>query len=523
MKPDEKQRPLRILVLEDEQDDFDLLIRQLEREGLQFQHLRVQTEPDFTRELKDFGPDVVISDFHMPHFDGLSALRIHLKSRADTPFLFVSGTIGEETAVEALKQGATDYLLKGHLLRLGQAVRRAVEEARANAERRRLELELFHSQKMEAIGRLAGGVAHDFNNLLTAILGYSELLANGLKPGDPMLEGLTEIRNAGRRAAELTRQLLAFGRKQVLSPRVTDVNEVLTGLLRLMARLIGEDIDLKTQFEPRLKSVFVDPGQLEQVVMNLVVNSRDAMPRGGTIILGTRMASPDARVLAASEGARTGLHVVVEVVDTGSGMTPETISRMFEPFFTTKGVGKGTGLGLATVYGIVHQSGGFIDVESTPGHGTVFRIYFPPAPLPASAAPTPAQPAPLPSGSGCILLVEDEETVRRLAAQVLRAKGYKVIEAISGVAAMALSRESQTLDLLLTDLVMPKMGGYELASLLRKDRPELRVIFMSGYSPDAVLEGSPPARGETFLSKPFSPQELVRCVQEKLNPQEKAK
>jgi two-component system, cell cycle sensor histidine kinase and response regulator CckA len=516
MKTDDKQRPLRILVLEDEQDDFDLLIRQLNKDGISFQHRRVQTESDFTRELKEFGPDLVISDYHMPHFDGLSALRLHLKECSDTPFMFVSGTIGEDVAVQALKEGATDYLLKGHLMRLGQAVRRAVEESRANAERRRLELELFHSQKMEAIGRLAGGVAHDFNNLLTAILGYSDLLANGLKPEDPMREGLTEIRNAGQRAAELTRQLLAFGRKQVLSPRVSDVNDVLGGLLKLISRLIGEDIELKTHFEPKLKHVFVDPGQLEQVVMNLVVNSRDAMPKGGTILLNTRMSSPDARVLASSEGARPGAHVVVEVVDSGGGMPPEVMARMFEPFFTTKGVGKGTGLGLATVYGIVHQSGGFIDVESTVGRGTVFRVYLPPATGPASTV-TPAAPAAAtPAGTGTILLVEDEETVRKLAMHVLRAKGYTVLEASSGSAAIELAREHKRIDLLLTDLVMPRMGGHDLATALRKDIPGLRVVFMSGYAPEAVLEGTAPARGETFLSKPFSPAELTKCVQEKL-------
>ncbi|KAF0243832.1 MAG: hypothetical protein FD180_3048 [Planctomycetota bacterium] len=516
MKVDDKLRPFRILVLEDEEDDFDLLVRQLHREGISFQTRRAQTENDFMRELGEFTPDIVISDYAMPAFNGLAALRIHLKSHSEIPFLFVSGTIGEETAVQALKEGATDYLLKGHLMRLGQAVRRAVEESRARVDKKRLELELYHSQKMEAIGRLAGGVAHDFNNLLTAIMGYAELLSNGVKAGDPTFEGLDEIRKAGRRAAELTRQLLAFGRKQVLSPRKTDVNEILAGLLKLVARLIGEDILLKTQLGSGLKDVFVDPGQLEQIIMNLVVNSRDAMPRGGTIILSSRMSEPDTRVLGSCEGARPGRHVVVEVIDTGTGMTPETMSRMFEPFFTTKEVGKGTGLGLATVYGIVRQSGGFIDVESTPGHGSVFRVFFPPAVGATVHAPPPPAPVALPPGTGNILLVEDEEVVRKIAVQVLRAKGYNVIEAASGVSAVSLAREQTTLDLLLTDLVMPKMGGRELATLIREDRPDIRVVYMSGYSADSVMEGAAPEAGAAFLNKPFTPQELLRMVQEQL-------
>ncbi|MCC6740394.1 MAG: response regulator [Planctomycetia bacterium] len=512
----DKNRPLRILVLEDEQDDFDLLIRQLRKEELAVETRRVQTEADFKRELGDFRPDLVISDYAMPAFNGLAALRIHVKTTPDTPFLFVSGTIGEDTAVQALKEGATDYLLKGHLMRLGQAVRRAVDESRARVEKRRLELELYHSQKMEAIGRLAGGVAHDFNNLLTAIMGYTEIMEEGLPPGDPMRGNLSEVRNAGRRAADLTRQLLAFGRKQVLTPRVTDVNEVLSGLLRLVARLIGENIELKTNLEPGLKNIYVDPGQLEQVIMNLVVNARDAMPRGGAILLGTRMAEPDAGVLAVSEGARPGLHVLLEVVDNGSGMSPETMARMFEPFFTTKGVGKGTGLGLATVFGIVRQSEGFIHVESAPGRGSVFSVYFPPATVPGLPPGRPLPPVPLPPGTGTILLVEDEEAVRKLAAHVLSAKGYRVLEAESGIAARDLVGDKEAIDLLLTDLVMPKMGGHDLAVHLRRNRPGLRVIYMSGYAPDAVLEGMPPEPGATFLNKPFSTQELVRKVQEKL-------
>ncbi|MDR7460778.1 MAG: PAS domain S-box protein [Armatimonadota bacterium] len=373
--------------------------------------------------------------------------------------------------------------------------------------RQQMEQQLRQAQKMDAVGRLAGGVAHDFNNVLTVITGRCELLLRRLEQGSPTRRDVELMLEAARRASALTRQLLAFSRMQKLELRVLDINEVVRGMEKLLRRLIGEDVELVLQLAPALGRVRADRGQLEQVVMNLVVNAREAMPRGGRITLTTNGMDrwPDGSERAA---------VVLAVDDTGIGMDAATRARIFEPFFTTKRE-RGTGLGLATVYGIVKQSGGEIVVESEPGQGTTFRIYLPRV----EAEPDPDEEVaeePVPGGTETILLVEDEAEVRRLARDILREHGYAVHEAADGEEGLRRARDA-AFDLLVTDVVLPRVGGVELARRLSAVRPGLRVLYMSGYTEDDMTFRSLAAREVPFLSKPFSPASLLRAVRQALD------
>jgi hypothetical protein len=384
-------------------------------------------------------------------------------------------------------------------------------------ERRHLEAQLRQSQKLEAIGTLAGGVAHDFNNLLTTILGYSELVLQQLDADSPLREEVGEIQRAGERAAGLTHQLLAFSRKQVLAPVVLDLNTAVADMQKMLQRLIGEDVSLAAVLDPNLWCVRADPGQIEQVIVNLVVNARDAMPRGGKVTIETRNIDLDDSYVRVHAYVRPGEHVCLSVSDTGTGMDVQTRSRIFEPFFTTKGPAKGTGLGLSTVYGIVKQSGGSIEVYTEPGRGTSFKVYLPRVfGSEERAAPQARRPAP--SGSETVLLVEDEEAVRRLARLVLEKIGYTVLEAGSAEEALSLTADSaHRVDLVLTDSVMPGMSGPELAQRLRTERSNLKVLFMSGYTDDAIVRHGLLDAREAFLQKPFTPDLLARKVREVLD------
>ena len=373
-------------------------------------------------------------------------------------------------------------------------------------ERKALEEQLLHAQKLDAVGRLAGGVAHDFNNLLTALGGHAEFLVAGLDPDDPRRHEAEEIRRIGERAAHLTRHLLAFSRRQMLQPRVLDLTELVGELEKMLTRLIGEHIELRSVAAPDLWPVEADPGQLEQVVVNLIVNARDAMPTGGTLTIELG----NAEVEDGADGALPGRYVRVAVTDTGLGLDPGVREHLFEPFFTTKELGKGTGLGLATTYGIVEQSGGFIRVESEPDRGTRFEVYFP------ASERAPEQPAPLPADAGggreTVLLVEDEEVVRDVVRQMLERQGYEVLVAGDGEEALALAEEHRGhIDVLATDVVMPRMSGRELADRLLPLRPGLPVLFMSGYTEDpAVWDGLEERRA--FLQKPFSVSDLSAAL-----------
>jgi signal transduction histidine kinase/CheY-like chemotaxis protein len=377
--------------------------------------------------------------------------------------------------------------------------------------------QLVQAQKMEAIGQLAGGVAHDFNNLLTVIGGRSSLLLRRLRPDDPARRDIELIASTADRAASLTRQLLAFSRKQVLQPKPINLNTLVAGVAPMLKRLIGEHIEIVIVPARNLGSVMADPGQMEQVIVNLVVNARDAMPEGGTLRIETSDHEVPEGGLAAHGGrVPPGPYITVSIQDTGSGMDPATLARIFEPFFTTKAPGKGTGLGLSTVHGIVHQSGGHLAVESAPGRGTTFTIYLPRIQEPAGAAETRENLRPsLVGGAGTVLLVEDDEELRRLASDILQAAGYTVVEAGDPLEALVLGEERPgPIDLLLTDMVMPAMRGPELAARLRATRPGLRVLFMSGYADEVAGVGRAGDPAPAFLPKPFSPHELTTKVRE---------
>ncbi len=385
-------------------------------------------------------------------------------------------------------------------------------------ERMRLEDQLRQSQKMEAVGRLAGGVAHDFNNLLSVIVGHTTLARKKLPAGDPLQRHTDQVMRAAERAGALTRQLLAFSRKQVLQPRILDLGTVVSDLCRMLPRLIGEDIEVVTRSEPELGRVRVDPGQIEQVIMNLIVNARDAMPRGGRLTVETSNAFLDETALASQPEVAPGRYVQLTVTDTGEGMTPEVQARAFEPFFTTKELGKGTGLGLSTVFGIVKQSDGHIEIASTLGEGSSFRIYLPQvgedaeAPAPPVAAASPA------NGSETILLVEDEDALRDLARESLALNGYTVIEASQGVAALDIARNyGSPIHLMVTDVVMPGMNGRQLAEQVTLLRPAMKVLYISGHADEVLQHHGALDPGLEFIGKPFTPDALAAKVRSVLD------
>jgi two-component system, cell cycle sensor histidine kinase and response regulator CckA len=383
-------------------------------------------------------------------------------------------------------------------------------------ERKQLEVQLSLSQQLEAIGRLSGGVAHDFNNLLGVIIGYSEALQQRLSPDDPNREAIDEIRNAGERAASLTQQLLAFSRKQVLELKVLDLNTIVADVEKILSRLIGEDIGLRLALSPQPAMVKADRSQIEQVLLNLAVNARDAMPQGGALIIETADVAYDQSSPRQRPYLVPGQYVLLKVTDTGCGMDAALQSRIFEPFFTTKGKGKGTGLGLATVYGVIKQSGGYILVESEVGRGTTFEVYLPSV-AEAVESPVEARRPARPGHDRAILLVEDEHSLRKLTLRTLREIGYTVLEAQDARQALEIAApEEIVIDLLLTDVVMPGMSGPALAGALCARRPEVRVLYMSGYTdgeiaPHGVLEA-----GTAILRKPFTCEQLVHCVEEAL-------
>ena len=385
-------------------------------------------------------------------------------------------------------------------------------------ERKRLEVQFRQAQKMEAVGRLAGGVAHDFNNLLTLINGYSEMVLEGRDSSDPLRGPLEEIRKAGDRAASLTRQLLAFSRQQVLAPRVLDLNALVAEVEKMLRRLIGEDVDLALVRAPALGRVKADPGQIDQILMNLAVNARDAMPQGGKLVIETANVELDEAYADRHSVVTPGRYVMLAVSDTGIGMNAETQSHIFEPFFTTKEKGKGTGLGLAMVYGIVKQSGGYIWVYSEPGRGTTFKIYLPQVEEAAESVRASEAPRRPIAGAETILLVEDEEAVRALAARILQDLGYKVLESTSPEDALQIGeRLKEPIHLLLTDVVLPRMSGRKIAEHLAFLRPDIKVLYMSGYTDDTVFRNGVLETGTAFLQKPFTPTGLARKTREVLD------
>ncbi|PYO92200.1 MAG: hybrid sensor histidine kinase/response regulator [Gemmatimonadetes bacterium] len=629
---------VRVLMVEDNDNDAVLINRELARLTPPPAVQHVRTKPAFATALEGFAPHAILSDHNIPGFGGWEALEIAQRARPDVPFILVTGSLDEETAVRYLKGGAADYILKDRLVRLGPALLEALERARqrealreqerllrqiidANpslifvkdwngrfvlvnqatahvygttvdalvgktdgdfnrnteevahflrddrdvmssgqskiiaeepvtnpagetrwfqtikvplrspaegtatllgvateiTERKRLEEQLLQSQKMEAVGQLAGGVAHDFNNILTAIVGYTDLLAAELASNVRQLEDLEEIRKAARRAAALTRQLLAFSRKQVLEPRIIDVNAVVLNLDKMLRSLISENIELKTDLADNLGAARADPNQIEQVIMNLAINARDAMPDGGTVTIETGNVTLDDAYAGQHVSVIPGEYVMLAVSDTGCGMDAKTQSRIFEPFFTTKPAGRGTGLGLSTVYGIVKQTGGNIWLYSEPGKGTTFKVYLPAiAALPEDIGKVAPAEAPR-RGAGTVLVVEDDEQLRRLTHRALDAQGYTVLVADRGGTALDIARRHKgEIDLLLTDVIMPDTNGRKLAETIRAARPGMRVLYMSGYPDGAIASHGMLEPGVAYLAKPFTTEAITRRVREVL-------
>ena len=393
-----------------------------------------------------------------------------------------------------------------------------IERRRAEIALHESEARLQQSQKLEAIGRLAGGVAHDFNNLLTVILSYSEMLRGELESEQRPSPELDEVIAAGRRAAELTRQLLAFGRQQVLQPKVLDLNRVVSHLKRMIRRLVGDDVDLVFVPGADLGRVLADPGQIEQLVVNLVVNARDAMPQGGKLTIESANAQLGEEFASGRHELAPGEYVMLAVSDTGVGMAPEVAARVFEPFFTTKEAGRGTGLGLAMVHGVVQQSGGAVSVYSEPGHGTTFKIYLPRVDAPLEAEHVPVAPTRALAGHERVVVLDDAVAVREVAVRALRGHGYAVIEAGDAVEAFAAcTSPGAPVDLLVTDVVMPAVSGPELARRVREVHSGVRVLYMSGYTDQALIHQGLRMPGTAFLQKPFTPDALARRVREILD------
>jgi two-component system cell cycle sensor histidine kinase/response regulator CckA len=508
---------LNILVVEDSEDDSRLTLRELESAGYEVKHIRVDTEESLRGALTQPGWDLVISDYNVPGFGGVAALGIVREQYPELPFIFVSGTIGEETAVAAMRAGANDYVMKSNLNRLAPAIERELLQVAVRHERQTLEAQLRQSQKMEAIGRLAGGVAHDFNNLLTAIMGYGQLMAMRMKPDDPARRDTEEILKAATRASLLTRQLLMFSRREILQPKLLDLNAIVSDMGKMLRRLIGESIDLAVVPGDKLWAVKADAGHMEQVLMNLSVNARDAMPNGGRLTIETSNIDLGEVYVGEHVGVMPGAYVLLSVSDTGTGMDEETKARIFEPFFTTKGPESGTGLGLSTVYGIVQQSGGAIQVYTELGWGTSFKVYLPRVAGTAEPAVKTETLADVPRGAETVLVVEDQDAVAAVIKATLLLCGYQVLEAHNGSDALELlERYEGLIHLLVTDIVMPVMGGSELALRVRELRPDTKVLFISGFSERAFSAYGGTDTGFAFLQKPFMPETLARKVREVL-------
>jgi two-component system cell cycle sensor histidine kinase/response regulator CckA len=636
---------LRVLILEDVPMDAELMEYELGRAGIAFAARCVHIREEFVRELTAFQPDVILADYTLPRFDGMSALKLARELAPSVPFLIVTGSVNEETAVGCMRAGATDYLLKGNLSRIGPAIDGALARERARAEQARAEqalreseeryrdlfenasdlicvaapdghflyvnrawhealgydngelaerqlLDLVHpdnradfadtlrrvlaggtvtrfevvflskegaaitvegnasctfkhgipttirgiyrdvterkrvedhlrrAERMQAAGRLAGGVAHEVNNMMTGVIGFSEFLLRSLPSGDPRRADVQEIIKAGTRAADVTRQLLAFTRQQLLRPQVLDINLVVRDLERMLRRSLGEDHQLLLRLGLDGGEVRADRGQLEQVLINLVLNARDALGDRGSVTIETAAVTLDESYGQRHDGVDIpfGPYVMLAVSDDGCGMDTDVQARIFEPFFTTKPVGQGTGLGLSTVYGIVKQSGGFVWVYSEPGEGTAFKVYLPRVREVAPSAEPPPVAALKQGGNERILVVEDEDVVRSLAQRGLQEHGYDVIEARDGTEALDyILRHPDGVDLVISDVVMPEMGGRELGQRLAEVAPELPVLYTSGFTGDDVVQRGLLDPGSPFEQKPFSPDRLAAKVREMLD------
>lgn len=514
------QEKLKVLLIEDSLDDAELVLRFVKKFAKNIYFERVQTEEELKNVSAREQWDLILSDYNLPSFSGLEALRILKEAESEVPVILVSGTIGEETAVEALKAGASDYVLKSNLGRLTTAIEHAMRAKQAEVENRKLTKQLEQAQKMEAVGRLAGGIAHDVNNALAAMTIYAEMAVEQIDSGElePAKESLQGVLRSQESAAGIIRQLLSFSRKNLEPPRVVDFCANLQRISPLIRTLLGEDIKLTVESSSEPIQVLADPTQIEQTVMNLAVNARDAMAPGGNFTLSLSRITVDHPPADARLPVGPGEYACLSARDTGCGMTPEIVDQVFEPFFTTKKDGKGTGLGLSVVYGIIKQAKGSLLVDSQVGRGTEFKVLWPIANSDQKAEGVNAKAAAaraLPKNDTHILLVEDEEVLRCALVAALRKRGYEVVEAPNGVEALKIISDKKVpVNLLITDMVMPQMGGPELAKKVREKIPNIGILFLSGYA-DETLEEYPVDVALTwFLQKPFTTNAFVDKVVE---------
>ncbi len=510
--------PLRLLIIEDSEDDALLLERELTRNGYELYSERVDTPEAMKSALATNTWHLVISDFVMPHFSGLDALRILQESRRDIPFIIVSGKVGEESAVEAMRAGANDYIIKGNLARLTPAIEREIRDVDDRSKCRRAEEQLRQSQKMEVVGELAGGVAHDFNNVLTVILGYCDLVMMKAVLDDSAKEAIEHIRAAAERGSQLTHGLLAFSRKQVLDTKPVNLDEIVQHVENFLVRIIGEDVHLKSIYHDVNLRVMADAGQMEQVLINLAANARDAMPAGGTLTIETFFQETDESFVYCHGLGNPGRYGVISVSDTGVGMDEEIINRIFEPFFTTKEVGKGTGLGMAIVHGIVSQHNGFVYVNSKPGRGTTFKIHIPLYEKEVASEKADIVFKRSKGGTEMILLVEDDASVRKVVEMVLGEFGYEIISAVDGQEAVDIFKaNSSRIKLILMDMIMPNKSGLDAFREIRHLQPDVRVLFTSGYTANFIRNRGELENGVDLIMKPIKPFELQQKVREMLD------
>jgi signal transduction histidine kinase len=496
--------PVRILHLEDDREDAALVASMLRSGDIDATIDVVDTRSGFGEKIARGGFDLILADYQLPQFDGLQALAMARRICPAIPLIIVSGVIGEDAAIDSMRSGATDYVLKTRLSRLVPAVRRALSEAADRKEKRLLQEQFLQAQKMELFGRLAGGVAHDFNNILTVVMSNCGLILAGMAKSDPHRPLVEEIEQAGVRGAALTRQLLIFARHEARRPEILELDEVVHTLSPLLRRLVPENVQITCTLAAGHARLEADRRHLEQAIMNLVVNARDAMPRGGTISVQT--SAPDES------------SVRLSVRDTGQGMTKDVRARLFEPFFSTKPAGTGTGLGLATVQRIVDESGGNITVETSPGAGATFILEFPRQSL-AADPPLQVSPAKLPRGNETVLVVEDDPTVRNRAASLLERQGYRVLTAGDGQEAVDVlaSGKAGHVSLVFTDVIMPGMNAGTLTRCLSNLYPDLRILFTSGYTEQTIApEGIVPGELD-FLPKPYDLESLAGKVRKSLD------
>ncbi len=497
---------IRVLMVEDSEDDGALVTLLLRQAGFELHSERVDTARELAKALANRW-DVIISDHSMPHFSGPDALKMVRAHDPEVPFIFVSGTIGEDFAADAMRTGAQDYVMKSNLKRLVPAVERELRESHTRRERKNLDRRIQQLEKFEAIGRLVGGVAHDFNNMIGAILGWAEMGLSDAAEDSRARDRFHKIYDQSMRAGKLTGQLLAFAGGQILEPTKLNINTLVQEEMSLLSRIIGADIKVKIHIDPDLRVTMADPSQIEQVLMNLCLNARDAVPNGGEILIETRNVELDARFCTEHAFDKPGSYILISVTDNGTGIDSASLDHIFEPFFTTKGPGKGTGLGLATVYGIVKQHGGFIFAQSRPDQGTTFRVYLP-ANAGEHAAPEVAQQCEPPGGTETILLAEDHEGLRTTAQEMLKKLGYSVIVAADGKESVELFKSNHhIIDLVVMDVVMPQLSGPEAyleMCLLCAGCPDPKVIFTTGYTPKAKDLAAMVEKGAAILRKPYS-------------------